>query len=108
MWINVPNTTVERLIAVLAANGMGEFAKQIRETLEMERTHATEFMKYREAAPGEWAEVEVDPDAVVSTGDDSGAYVMTWVFVTKEDAGIGDGSDGKHKYLSTPKAAAGM
>lgn len=32
-------------------------------------------------------ELEVDPDAVVSRGDD-GAFVMSWSWVSNEDAGV--------------------
>jgi hypothetical protein len=34
-------------------------------------------------------ELEVDPDAVVSRGED-GAFVMSWTWVSNEDAGIKD------------------
>jgi hypothetical protein len=40
------------------------------------------------AARDEWhrdGEVEIDQDVVVSRGDDNGAYVMAWVWVTDPD-----------------------
>ena len=33
-------------------------------------------------------ELEIDDSAVVSKGDDPGAYVMAWLWVSDEDAGI--------------------
>lgn len=39
------------------------------------------------------SELEVDLPAVVSRGADDGAYVMAWVWVSNEDAGIPPGSD---------------
>ena len=50
----------------------------------------TDNRYYREAAQnqsreGDW---EVDEDAVVSMGDDPGAYVMAWVWITREESGI--------------------
>jgi hypothetical protein len=33
-------------------------------------------------------ELEVDVPAVVSRGDDPGAYVMAWIWITDEEAGV--------------------
>jgi hypothetical protein len=33
-------------------------------------------------------EIEIDEDAVVSIGDDSGAYVQAWLWVSDEAAGL--------------------
>lgn len=35
--------------------------------------------------------VEVDAEAVVSKGEDAGAYVMAWLWVSDEEAGIATG-----------------
>ena len=42
---------------------------------------------FRDAIEGN-DELECDPDAVVSPGDDPGAWVMTWTWVSNEEAGI--------------------
>ena len=50
---------------------------------------------YREAARrlhGRDGECEIDSGAVVSIGDDPGAYVAAWVWVPAEDAGVEHGS----------------
>jgi hypothetical protein len=48
---------------------------------------------YRAAAIEQSAagELETDPGAVVSKGDDRGAYVMAWLWISDEDAGIATG-----------------
>ena len=46
---------------------------------------------YRKAAKAlheDEGEVEIDDGAMVSEGDDDGAYVAAWVWVNKLDAGI--------------------
>lgn len=43
---------------------------------------------YRQAARREWGSVDgvdVDLDATVSRGDDSGAYVQAWVWINDEE-----------------------
>lgn len=54
--------------------------------------------KYRAAAEGLTSsnnqEIQIDADATVSTGMDPGAYVAAWVWVTNEEAGIEDKSEG--------------
>lgn len=37
--------------------------------------------------------LEVDPKAVVSRGSDDGAYVMAWLWISNEDAGIAPGEE---------------
>jgi len=44
---------------------------------------------YVSAAQEKWGDdVEVDANAIVSEGDDDGAYVMAWVWVSDEAAGL--------------------
>jgi hypothetical protein len=49
--------------------------------------------RYRAAAVEQSSdgELEIDPGAVVSKGVDRGAYVMAWLWVSDEDAGIETG-----------------
>jgi hypothetical protein len=67
--------------------------KRIREAFA-DLDNAT-FGKYRAAAiaASRDGELEIDHGAVVSKGDDPGAYVMAWLWVTDEEAGIDDGAD---------------
>ena len=52
-----------------------------------------ELAPYRAAAVEQSSagELEIDPGAVVSKGDDRGAYVMAWLWISDEDAGIETG-----------------
>ncbi len=59
---------------------------------------------YYEAArdkesPGE---IEVDDNAIISKGDEPpGAYVMAWVWVSDNDAGIAEDDDGEDDDIHT-------
>jgi len=46
--------------------------------------------KYRDAAMRESrdGELEIDPNAVVSQGDDAGAYVLAWLWIGDDFAGV--------------------
>lgn len=51
---------------------------------------------YRDAAKalhGSDGHCEIDEGAVVSEGEDDGAYIQAWVWVSHEDAGIGEEDD---------------
>jgi len=52
-----------------------------------------ELAPYRAAAfeQSSAGELEIDPGAVVSKGHDRGAYVMAWLWISDEDAGIETG-----------------
>ena len=65
--------------------------KQIRDAFA-DLDDAT-LAKYRAAAitSSRDGELEIDHGAVVSKGDDDGAYVMAWLWVTDKEAGIDDG-----------------
>ncbi len=41
-------------------------------------------------------ELEIDPGAVVSKGDDPGAYVMAWLWISDADAGIRSADSNLH------------
>ena len=51
---------------------------------------------YIEAARKRWereGEIEIDDDPKVSAGDDPGAYVQAWVWVSNEEAGLPGGEE---------------
>jgi hypothetical protein len=50
-----------------------------------------DFGKYRDAAKKlhhREGELEIDDDAIVSKGEDPGAYVQAWIWVSNSDAGV--------------------
>ena len=49
---------------------------------------SAEANAYRMAVPGQNDELTVNADAIVLPGDDDGAFVQAWVWVTDEAAGI--------------------
>jgi len=44
--------------------------------------------KYRDAVPVRDGSLECDGEAIVSKGNEAGAYVQCWVWVSDKDAGI--------------------
>lgn len=61
----------------------------IREQIEQYRRKTID-LDYIRAVKEKEGTLEVDESAVVSFGDDDGAYVMTWSWVSNEEAGVTD------------------
>lgn len=65
-----------------------ECFKQACLNFQKETAHRDGFERYRQAAKNlhhREGEIEIDNDAVVSKGNDNGAYVQAWVWVSDED-----------------------
>lgn len=58
-------------------------SSKIMEFQESQESELAE--KYRAAATNKDGELEVDGNAIVSFGDDPGAYVMAWQWVSEDD-----------------------
>ena len=57
---------------------------------------------YRKAASDQYArdgEIEIDAGAVVSQGDDPGAYVAAWVWVYDETEEVGEETNSQDDHL---------
>lgn len=81
-------------LAALIAGGM-QFSDAVRAFAAVQDAEDGETSAYVAAAGRLHAEdgvCEIDDTAIVSDGDE-GAYVMAWVWVSKDDAGIGDEDD---------------
>lgn len=65
------------------ANAM---ARLIEEEMNPGRRETVD--SYRAAVEVRDGELEIDDDAEVSLGDDPGAYVMVWKWVSEEEAGL--------------------
>lgn len=83
MWHNLTKGDVEIIKAALEGKGPAceRIIKDLDDTIaEQEGPEAT---AYREKAKerAEDGELEVDEGAIVSMGNDPGAYVMAWVWV---------------------------
>jgi hypothetical protein len=77
MWIRLDDAERNHLLTLVSD---GPLAEKLREQADLD-AHA--FM----AAVQVDDELELDPDAVVSRGDD-GAFVMTWTWVSNAEAFI--------------------
>lgn len=86
MWHNLTKGDVELIKIALKDKGkpFDRIIKELDDTVvEQEGPEAT---AYREAASelSKDGELEIDDGAIVSMGDDPGAYVMAWLWVSEE------------------------
>lgn len=89
MWHNLTKGDAELIKIALTEKGGAPFeriAKELDDAIaEQEGPEAT---AYREAAfnRSKDGELEVDAGAIVSMGDDPGAYVAAWIWIPEGDA----------------------
>lgn len=74
------------------AQALYRLIDKAREWVAAEANEPPRFEAYRKAAKqlvkGEEGNVEVDDTAGISEGDDDGAYVEAWLWVSNDEAGI--------------------
>lgn len=78
MWVRLENEEIDQILSLIPS---GPLAEKLRREPDPD---AAAFI----AAVDIDDDLEVDEDAVVSRGEDDGAFVMSWVWVTNEAAGI--------------------
>lgn len=85
MWINVDPKQLARIVTVLEAHGHTELLAAMKASAPSDDDDA-----YQSAAIRMFAndECEIDTDAAVSKGNDKGAWVHCWRWVSDEDAGV--------------------
>ncbi|MTH61131.1 hypothetical protein [Paracoccus litorisediminis] len=71
---------------------VGMFAEMIAEEKDPEQRRLIDA--YRNGVETQDGEMELDLDAEVSLGDDPGAYVMVWKWVTSSEADVCDECNG--------------
>jgi len=91
MWINFSKDELGLVKEILILNTSKgcDLVRKINEFIS--RTLGPDTEKYREAAQrslGTEDNIEIDDDAPISKGNDSGAFVQAWIWVSNEDAGI--------------------
>lgn len=88
MWLNLTDENIRLIKETMASRGLA--GQEILDAITDQENVIPEAEKYIDAAARKGSEgsLEVDADAVVSMGDDAGAYVMAWLWVTDDDAGI--------------------
>ena len=97
MWVNLSKEDIELVIKTLRRRGRDDgdgiqaLADNIQTKLDEEKENAEVYAKYRNAAHecfGDEGCLEFDDGAIVSIGDDDGAYVMGWRWVSADEAGV--------------------
>ncbi len=91
MWVYLDRAIISQVMEVLGAAGKTQIAAIIEERIQQDTQDAKVDARYREAARAVYqvdGELEFDPTAVVSKGEDAGAYVMGWQWVADEEIGI--------------------
>jgi len=90
MWINLSDDD-EKLIAELADGGSSQRRilklQAFRARITDQKSEQADYQSYRDAISTH-DELEVDDDAMASVGDDPGAWVHAWIWVSNEEAGI--------------------
>ena len=84
MWLNITEGSVRHILEVLRRSEGRDSAQAAQEIDEfLPENRGKDLGKYRAAAERKQrdGEIEIDSDAVVSKGDDSGAYVMAWMWI---------------------------
>lgn len=80
-WLNLSDDDLFHITTALPKIG----ARLHKMKMEDETPEA---QKYRDAVPVSDGDLECDDGALVSRGDDPGAYVMCWKWIENEQAGI--------------------
>ena len=91
MWLQLEPELIDKAIAALQQAGGMDHAEELRRRRDMSANNDEISQKYLQAARRNHAsdgDLEFDSNAIVSTGDDPGAYVMGWKWITDEEAGV--------------------
>jgi ATP-dependent protease HslVU (ClpYQ) peptidase subunit len=94
MWLSMNKSEIHKLKKALTLAGYsgpgahGPFARlrdKLDEVLQDDKNPVLRAYRRRAKKLHKEGELEIDDDAVVSCGDDRGAYVQAWVWVKDED-----------------------
>ena len=93
MQLQLTDDQIAYLLAMAKANPEDKVLESLAAVLNERIASNTDEtdQKYREAADNEYGhdgECEIDDGAPVSRGNDPGAYVQAWVWVSNQEAGI--------------------
>ena len=82
MWVNLDKDEIN---AIESGNKWvrGALATKLRAGEDLQ--NSAEMHAYRDAVHLRDGELELDEGAIVSKGDDPGAYVMTWIWVSDDE-----------------------
>lgn len=82
-----PAPSLQDRLAALVADGL-TFSQAVQMFGDKQKADHPELDAYVAAFPEKEGEVECEGNGIVSQGDDHGAYVMAWVWVSDETAGV--------------------
>jgi hypothetical protein len=94
MWINMSKPELKKLKAALERVSftpreklgvMQKLHDKLEEALQDDKNPVLREYRRRAKKLYKEGELEIDDDAVVSHGDDAGAYVMAWVWIKDKD-----------------------
>lgn len=89
MWLRMGKSDAEQVVAALLKANNDKLAGAVHAAiLSSELDEIDEAFLEAAQKTQNYGEVEVDEDAVVSVSSDGGAYVMSWVWLDAEDAGL--------------------
>lgn len=95
MWINLDDTDMKVFEDIANGGSIVNSRKAIKalhSRITDKKAEQADLQAYRDAVETD-DELKVDADAVVSPGDDPGAWVMAWIWITNEQAGIETGDE---------------
>ena len=94
--------SVKELSDLVSGKASKKFKEQLKKDLKEILKEEPVAAQYRAAAQNntisQEGKLEVDDGAVVSMGDDKGAYVQAWLWVSDEDAGIESDDDESRRF----------
>jgi hypothetical protein len=91
MWINVKDKDLTGIISILRNVGATTIADNLQSVMDKDLETSELDGLYFGAAKSIYeseGDLEFDDDAVVSKGEDEGAYVMCWKWITDGEAGV--------------------
>lgn len=87
MWVNLEENEIKKILEAIPE---GRLADKLREPADPDAAAFLNAVKTDD-------DLEVDPDAVVSRSED-GAFVMSWSWVSNEQAGLASSLDDDAPY----------
>jgi hypothetical protein len=94
MWVNLTEEQASLVVgamSLLSVPEAREISNALLHFLKINEADGSEQKQYIEAArrlKHRDGELEIDDHPVVSSGEDAGAYVMAWVWISDNDAGF--------------------
>lgn len=86
-WAHFSNEDLPAALKALRAEKLHHQAREAERVNKRDKIDE-QFFKAAKDKRQKDGEVEFDDDAIVSVSEDKGAYVMAWVWISDEEAGV--------------------